>query len=148
MSVARRQQAANRAACRGSVLLLFPAAVLVVLVLVAIALEHASMGFQQRDLFHVADAAANDAATEALDLDELRATGALVIDPVRAEETVRRSLAARGAPEDTTVSVHVDASGGVHVALAREVSFAFTALPGRRSIVLRADATARPVRTP
>lgn len=148
MSAARgRSRRRGRANGRGSALLLFPAAVLVVLVLVAIALEHASIGFQQRDLFHVADAAANDAATEALDLDELRATGALVIDPDRAEETARRSLAAQGLPRDTTVTVRVDASG-VHVALEREVAFAFTALPGRRSVVVRADATATPVRAP
>lgn len=81
---------------RGSVLLLFPAAFLVVLVLGAIAIDAGVLFLEQRELAAAAGAAANDAATLAVDHDVLRTSGQVVLDPARAEQAVAGSLASRG----------------------------------------------------
>ncbi len=87
---------------RGSVLLLFPAAVLVVLILGSLAVDTALVHLRQRELVDAADAAASDAATLAIDLDRYRRTGDLQLDPTRAERAVHGALAARGVLDDLT----------------------------------------------
>ncbi len=73
---------------RGSVLALVPAALLVLLVLAAIAVDSASEYLARRELAAAADAAANDAATFGLDEARFRETGEFVLDPARANEAV------------------------------------------------------------
>jgi hypothetical protein len=51
---------------RGSVLLLFPAAILIMVALAAMAVDNAAAFLAQRELVNATAAAANDAATEAL----------------------------------------------------------------------------------
>lgn len=81
---------------RASVLLLFPAALLVVLVLGAIAVDAAAVFVRQRELLDAAAAAADDGAAAGLDEAHLRATGEIRLDPDRVGEAVRASLSARG----------------------------------------------------
>ena len=81
-------------------LLVFPAAFLVVLVLGSLAIDAAAVFVRQRELLDAAAAAANDAATAGLDVDYLRATGEIRLDPARVEATVVASLAARDALEE------------------------------------------------
>lgn len=85
---------------RGSVLLLFPAAFLVVLVLGSLAIDAAAVHLRQRDLAAAAGAAANDAVTLGLDADALRRSGAMVLDPHRTEAAVHGVLARRGLLDD------------------------------------------------
>lgn len=93
---------------RGSALMLMPAAVLIVLLLGAIAVDLGSVRLAQRRLAATADAAANDAATAALDRHTYFATGAYVLDPAAAETVLARSLAAHGladASVEATITV-------------------------------------------
>jgi uncharacterized membrane protein len=69
---------------RGSVLLLFPAALLITLVLASIAVDSAIVYLRQREAYNVAYDAANDAATLAIDRARLDATGEIAIDADRA----------------------------------------------------------------
>ncbi len=79
---------------RGSVLVLMPAAVLVFLVLGALAVDSAAVFLAQRQLANAASAAANDAATQAVDLDLFYAGGSVRLVPGDAQRvavaTVRR----------------------------------------------------------
>lgn len=61
----------------GSVLVLMPAAVLVFLVLGALAVDAAALFLAQRHLANAASAAANDAASQAVDLDRFYADGSV-----------------------------------------------------------------------
>ncbi len=119
---------------RGSVLFLFPAAFLIVLVLGAIAIDSGAAFLRQRELAAAADAAANDAITLAV-RDNLAAGVDPVIDPAAADAAVRASLERRGilyelsAPPRVTViapdrlEVHVEAVADYVIA---------PALPGGR----------------
>ena len=80
---------------RGSVLFLFPAAFLIVLVLGAIAIDSGAAFLRQRELAAAADAAANDAVTLAIH-DSVALGAEPIIDPAAAEAAVRQSLARRG----------------------------------------------------
>jgi Flp pilus assembly protein TadG len=98
---------------RGSVLLLVPAAVLVLVVLGAIAVDSAVAFLGQREVSNAAAAAANDAATAALS-DRLfySDAGALAIDPVRARVVARRAVAARLSRGVEVVAVDVEVGAG------------------------------------
>ena len=85
---------------RGSVLMLFPAAFLIMLVLGSLAIDTGAVFLRQRDLAAAAGAAANDAATLGLDLVELREGGIASLDPALVEVAVRRSLDRRGVLSD------------------------------------------------
>lgn len=74
---------------RGSVLMLMPAAVLIVIVLGALAIDRAVVFGAQRDLVATAQAAANDGAG-AIDLDVLRA-GAVEFDEAQIDQIVTAS---------------------------------------------------------
>jgi hypothetical protein len=78
---------------RGSVLMLLPACVLIVLVLASIAVDMSLVHLRQRQGFDVAAAAANDAATAAADPRSLR-SGQFVVDPAVAEQVVLDAVAA------------------------------------------------------
>lgn len=86
-------------------LLLVPASVLVLVVLGAIAVDSAVVLLGQRELANAAAAAANDAATVALDLGALRGDDRLRLDPDRA-----RAVAA-GAAARQIDGVVLDADG-------------------------------------
>jgi hypothetical protein len=87
----RRTRPSSRAD-DGSVLLLFPAAVLIVLVLGSLAVDTAIVHLRQRQLVDAASAAASDAAAQAVDLAHYRRTGEIRLDPERAREVVWASL--------------------------------------------------------
>ena len=89
---------------RGSVMMLMPAGIVIMLLLGAIAVDSAIGFLAQRQALNIADDAANDAAGAAVRLSSLREDGATVLDPERA-----RSVAAR--------SVHSATSGGADVQL-------------------------------
>lgn len=99
---------------RGSALVLVPAGVLVLVVLGAIAVDSAVAFLGQREASNAAAAAANDAAAAALsDASFYRGSGALVVDPVRADAVARRAVEAR-APRGLAVEaveVRVDGAG-------------------------------------
>ena len=134
---------------RGSVLMLMPAAVLVVLLLGAIAVDFSLAFLAERELLSAASAAANDAATFGLDEDALRARGELVLDPDRVEAAVARSLRARGNPlvDRAAVAVSLD-DGQVRVSLRSRAEHLFSsAVPGAPDGTdVEASASASPVR--
>ena len=76
--------------------MLMPAAVLVFLVLGALAVDYGSVFACHRDLANAAAAAANDAATQALDIDYFYETGELRLVADRAWEVAEGSIASRG----------------------------------------------------
>src|SRR5690606_32414988 len=84
-----------RRADTGSVLFLFPAAFLIVLVLGSIAIDAGVAFLRQRELAAAADAAANDAITLAV-RDSIGVDPQPVIDPALAEAAVHDSLGRRG----------------------------------------------------
>ena len=85
--------------------MLMPAAVLVLIVLGAIAVDHAVVFGVQRELISDAQDAANDAAAYGIDPAAVR-SGRLDYAATRVELAVRRSLAAHDS--SATASWHVD----------------------------------------
>lgn len=81
---------------RGSVLMLMPAAVLVFLILGALAVDYGGVFVDHRDLANAAAAAANDAATQSIDLQLFYETGDIRLVLERAWAIAEQSLAARG----------------------------------------------------
>lgn len=121
---------------RGSVLMLMPAAVLVFLVLGAICVDFGSVYTAQRELANAAAAAANDVATQAIDLDHFYATGDVRILGDRARTIAERSVAAKGLDHlDASVAdVAIDATGThVTVTVHGRAHYLFAkAVPGGR----------------
>lgn len=77
---------------RGSALLLFPAGMLILLVLAALSFD-LSLAFQRkRQLIELADAATNDAVTFGLDDTRLRADGSYCLDPGRVARSIEATL--------------------------------------------------------
>jgi hypothetical protein len=122
----------------GSVLMLMPAAVLIVVFLGAIAVDRAVIFSEQRELVATAQSVANDAASLGVDMDRLRADGEVAVD-LRA--MARAVDAAMGAADPgTEVEWWVDGDEVV-VALRREVTLVFS--PGLPGAPRRQDVTAR-----
>ncbi len=121
---------------QASVLLLMPAAVLVVLVLGAIAVDGAIAFLGEREVADIAAAAANDAAVLALREETFHRCGSLQLDPGRAGQVARTVVAGRGSDavqvDDVEVSVAASgASPAVSVTIRGHVDLVFTpALPG------------------
>jgi Flp pilus assembly protein TadG len=118
---------------RGSVLLLFPAAFMVVLVLGALAIDASAVFLRQRDLASAAGAAANDAATLGLDREHLRAEGVVWLDPDVVEAAVLDSLNRRGVLSELLEPPLVEVVGDrrVVVTLVAHASYVIApALPG------------------
>jgi hypothetical protein len=126
--------------------MLMPAAVLVVMVLGAIAVDLTAVRLGQRELITAAGDAANDAVTVGLDEAALRAGRGYHLDPARAEAAALDALAAQGLLDDLAgpPEVTVVDDGTVEVRLSRRVPHLFArALPGAPDDVLvQATATA------
>ena len=124
--------------------MLMPAAVLVLVVLGAIAVDHAVVFGVQRELIGDAQDAANDAAAYGLDPAAVR-SGRHAYDADRVEEAIRRSVAAHGS--GAAVDWHVERDRIV-VHLRRPAPRIFgRALPGQADTVAveaTADALLRP----
>ncbi len=115
---------------RGTVLLLFPAAVFIVCVLGALAVDSANTMMRRRALQSAADAAANDAAGLAIDMHSLRA-GVTLIDPERAREVVDESLTRQRVVGLQRVVVRVEDGDTVVVELEAEHPSVFArSIPG------------------
>ena len=121
--------------------MLMPAGLLIVFVLGAISIEFAAVSMRQRALYNAADAAANDAATYAIDPDVLRSTGEVVLDATLVQEAVGLSLRAQGVELMTAPLIEVSADGKtIHVELVQRVPFVIAgALPGSNGTVVRAN---------
>jgi len=132
---------------RGSVLMLMPAAVLIVMVLGAITVDLTAVRLGQRELVAAAGDAANDAVTVGLDEADLRRGAGYRIDPALAQQAVVESLAAKGLLDDLAEppTVVVTSADTVEVRLARRVPHIFAkALPGApHDELVRATVTAR-----
>lgn len=120
---------------RGSVLLLMPAGILVVVLLGSIAVDFAIAFLGEREVASLATSAANDAATAAVDEAHLRATGEFRIDPTRAERVVAATIAASSSEVDLDAPVveviDVDGEPAVRVRLTGRVDYIFArAIPG------------------
>lgn len=118
---------------RGSVLMLMPAAMLIVILLGSIAVDFAVVFLGERDLVSAAAAAANDGATFGIDQEQFRATGDIRLDPSRVEQAVNRSIEAHRPEErDLIVDVDVDdATNTVRVTITGTVDYIFArAIPG------------------
>jgi Flp pilus assembly protein TadG len=131
---------------RGSVLILVPAGVLVLLILGAICVDFSIAYLAQRQLHDAATAAVNDAAGAALDEARLRTGGSAVLDPDRAADVVRDSLAASvRAPVELSSAPRVAVEGTrVTVALEGDAPYLCSgAVPGApKRAHVRAVATA------
>jgi hypothetical protein len=117
---------------RGSALMLMPAGLLIVLVLASIAVDMSLVHLRKRQAFELAAAAANDAATAAVDQGRLRTTHDYVLDPERARAVVADVVAASElAPELARPPVVTVTAAGVRVELALEADYIFAdVVPG------------------
>ncbi|HEV8297036.1 MAG TPA: hypothetical protein VGQ20_07065 [Acidimicrobiales bacterium] len=132
---------------RGSVLMLMPAAVLVMLVLGSIAVDFAFVGLRERELRNAAAGAANDAATAGLSRVALR-EGDTTLDPDEVERVVDAALAATDLHLAAPPVVEIGPDGRtVTVFLAATYEYVFAkALPGAPDhFTVRSRATARSV---
>lgn len=132
---------------RGSVLLLVPACVLVMLVLASLAVDLSLAHMRQRQAFDLAAAAANDAATAGADPASVR-RGDFTLDPARVDSVVSDVVAASElAPHLAEPPVVRVVGDQVSVELAVKVDYLFSgAMPGAPdSTVVRGRASAVPV---
>ena len=131
---------------RGSVLMLVPAGILVLLVLGAIAVDSAVVFLAQRDLANRTAAAANDIAAAAVSDDAFYSGGDIVVSESVADAFVDVSFAPGRRPagfESWTADAST-AGRSVTVSATAEVRYLFApAVPGAaRSTVVRARSTA------
>lgn len=138
MTVARRLE-------RGSVLILVPATVLVLLVLGAIAVDSSVAYLARRQLADFTASAADRAAAAALDKPAFYSSGQLRIDPNAAQLVVAaaESAARRDGLDITSVNVSVGPTGrSVTVAASATARTVFgLAVGGRRVFTVRASTT-------
>lgn len=80
---------------RGTVLVFMPAAVLILMILGALAVDFTAVHLRQRELENAADAAANDAVAAALNQPDLRDDGEVLIDHQLAASVIAASVGAR-----------------------------------------------------
>ena len=117
---------------RGSVLMLMPAGVLVVLLLGAIAFDLSLVFLRQRQASSLAVDVANDLATAALDEGAFRAAGTYELDPDAADRIGRALVGSSDlADEIEEVEIAVLAPDTVEVRIVVGVSYVFAkAIPG------------------
>jgi hypothetical protein len=132
---------------RGSVLMLMPAAVLIFLVLGALCVDFGSTFTSKRELSNAAAAAANDAATQALDLDRFYGSGEIVLRADLARRIAERSVAGMGLErlDPVVEDVRIAADGlTVTVVVRGRARYLFAdALPGGMDgMDIRASSTA------
>lgn len=124
---------AHRPSEQGTTLLLFPAAVLVLMLLATIAVDMSSLHLARRELYRSASQAADDAAAM-IDRAAAHRTGEARIDHAAAERVVRFELAAARLPGrlvgTPTVTVD-DATGTVEVTATVTVDPVFGRVVGR-----------------
>ncbi|MBV8958106.1 MAG: hypothetical protein JO054_11000 [Actinobacteria bacterium] len=128
-------------------LMLVPAAVLVLIALAAIAVDSAVVFLAQRQAGDLAAAAANDAAGAALSEGAFYGTGKLSLDPARVTAVVADAVTGRGAGLDLVGPPDVTVAGRqVCVTVHANVRYPFSpAVPGvarTRVVTARAAATA------
>lgn len=129
----------------GSVLMLMPAAVLIVVLLGALAVDQAVVFGGQRELVTAAQRAANDAVALGVAVEDLRAEGIVRLDPAR----IDRAVAAALADVDGVSASSWERRGDVLVVrVTRQVPVVFAgAIPGvDRSRRVTATATAELLR--
>lgn len=131
---------------RGSALILMPAALLVLLILASVAVDMSLVHMRHRQALDVAGSAANDAATAAADVGDLR-QGVYRIEPAEAQRVARRTIAASDLAPHVIGRPRVVVDGvSVRVSLTVEAERFFTgALPGvpdATTITATASATA------
>jgi hypothetical protein len=137
----------NQRGERGTVLMLMPAAMLVLLVLASIMVDFAVVGMRSRALHNAASGAANDAATAALSSDGLRG-GDTWIDGDRARAVVRAELEEQGFVLDQPPTVSVSLDGRevtVTLHATHEYIFATVVPGGPDTFTVDVTATARAV---
>ena len=117
---------------RGSVLMLMPAAVLVVLLLGAIAFDLSVVFLRQRQASSLAVDVANDLATAALDEGAFRSDGTYRLDPDRADQLAETMVGASDLHDEVVdVEVNVLSPDSVEVRLVLAVDYVFAkAIPG------------------
>lgn len=130
MTVDRRRQA-RRQSEAGSVLLLMPVAMLIVVILGSLAVDRAVIFGAQRDLVAAAQVAANDAAGLGVDPDSLHGDGRISYDGTRIDQAVRAAVQGT----DGQVQAHWSIRNGeVVVRLERVVDLVFArGVPGASS---------------
>ncbi len=124
--------------------MLWPAAVLIVLLLASIAFDFSVILLGRRELLWAADAAANDAATFGIDQAHFRASNEIRFEPTRLEEAVTRSLRARDLRFELAGAPDIDVEGDtVRVTLSAQVPYlfadAFPGLPDRVLVTVTAE---------
>ena len=111
---------------RGTVLLLFPAAFMIMIILGAIVIDVSLSHVRAREL----EAVANDALA-ALDVEALRTDGEIRFDLTRAEQIVREAVANGARPDAVVLAVVVDRNRAgepqLTVTLQLEVDFVMAA---------------------
>ena len=133
---------------RGSVLMLVPAGLLVVLVMASIAVDMALVQLRQRQAHDLAAGAANDAATAAADQAALR-TGDVLIDGDRARAVVARIVAASEHAPQVVGTPRVGVGGGrVEVEISLYADYIFAGVvpgsPDGLTVTATASAVAEP----
>ena len=116
-------------------LMLMPAAVLIMILLGSIAVDFAIAFLGERELASLASAAANDAATAAYDVERYRDDGTFVLDLDRAEQIVADTLGASSTEVDLEPPmiepVTIGGDPGFRVTLRGTVDYIFArAVPG------------------
>ncbi len=131
---------------RGSVLMLVPAGLLIVLIMASIAVDMSLVQLRQRQAHDLAAGAANDAATAAADVGQIR-SGGYSVDPDAATAVVDRIVAASELAPDVVGRPVVRVTGNVvevEVSLYADYIFA-GAVPGASdgaTVTARASAVA------
>ena len=132
---------------RGSVLMLVPAGLLIVLIMASIAVDMSIVQLRQRQAHDLAAGAANDAATAAADTAQIR-SGRYTVDADAASAVVGRIVAASDLAPDVVGGPVVRVTGNVievEVSLYADYIFA-TAVPGASdgvTVTARASAVAQ-----
>lgn len=129
---------------RGSVLMLMPACLLIVLVLASIAVDMSLVHLRHQQALDVAASAANDAVTAGADPASLR-SGQYRIDPAAARQVVGRAVEASDLAAHLTGPPRVQVDGDtVVVSLTVKAKYVFTGvLPGApRATTVTATASA------
>lgn len=134
-----------------SALMLMPAGVLIVLILGALAVDSAILFLGERELADLSAAAANDAATAALNESAFYECGRLQLDEQRALQVASASAAARVSDAVTLTAIDIDVRNELNppeltVAASGTVRLVFTpAVPGTtRTRAVQAQSVAVP----
>ena len=130
----------------GSVLILMPAAVLIVLLLGAIAVDLTTVHLRQQQAIDAAASAANDAVTYGLDESALRSGRGYRLDPDRVRRAVDESIDDQGLADELVEPpvVTEPTPDSVRVELTLRADYLFArSIPGApRSTTVRGTATA------